>query len=103
VGGPLNEVYEHSSHPYTHALLEAVPVPDPAIAALTYADRRIPNAINPPPGCHFSPALPLGEGTVFAGEPAFAGNPSWSSGCLPLARKTFEVIKSDIYGRGRWF
>jgi peptide/nickel transport system ATP-binding protein len=50
-------------HPYTEALISAVPVPDP-----DYALRRItlsgdvPNAVNPPSGCHFHPRCPYARG-----------------------------------------
>jgi peptide/nickel transport system ATP-binding protein len=58
--GRLNDVYRHSGHPYTRALLEAVPVPDPRHRRTEpMPSGEIPNAINPPSGCRFHPRCPI--------------------------------------------
>lgn len=58
--GPLQEVYKNSGHPYTHALLEAVPVPDPRHRHTEVMPAgEIPSAIYPPPGCRFHPRCPI--------------------------------------------
>jgi peptide/nickel transport system ATP-binding protein len=67
---PLREIYAHPLHPYTQALLAAVPVPNPK-------DRRtekmpkgeIPNPINPPSGCRFHPRCPLAQDRCSQEEP----------------------------------
>jgi peptide/nickel transport system ATP-binding protein len=47
-------------HPYTKALLAAVPVPDPKARREKSLPRgEIPSAIDPPPGCHFHPRCPF--------------------------------------------
>jgi peptide/nickel transport system ATP-binding protein len=54
-----SELFRQPHHPYTKALLAAVPVPDPrAKKAKDLPKGEIPSAINPPPGCHFHPRCP---------------------------------------------
>jgi len=54
--GNSDEVYGHPMHPYTKALLSAIPIPDPEEAALRKRIMllgEIPSPIDPPPGCRF--------------------------------------------------
>jgi len=52
-------LFTHARHPYTKALLEAVPVPDPT-AAGGYASLagEVPSILSPPSGCAFHPRCP---------------------------------------------
>lgn len=57
-----DEIYSNPQHPYTRALLSAIPLPDP----LMKKDRIIlqgdvPSPINPPTGCYFHPRCPIGK------------------------------------------
>jgi peptide/nickel transport system ATP-binding protein len=68
--GPLSEVYGHPLHPYTRALLEAVPVPDPRHRRTEPMPAgEIPSAINPPSGCRFHPRCPIARENCSVDEP----------------------------------
>jgi oligopeptide transport system ATP-binding protein len=54
------ELYTDPLHPYTEALLSAVPVPDPKVKRVrVLLGGEVPNAINPPSGCPFHPRCPI--------------------------------------------
>jgi oligopeptide/dipeptide ABC transporter ATP-binding protein len=67
---PKKAIFTRPQHPYTEALLEAVPVPDPT----RRKQRRVltgdvPSPINPPPGCRFHTRCPYVEARCKVEEP----------------------------------
>jgi oligopeptide/dipeptide ABC transporter ATP-binding protein len=60
-------LYDHPRHPYTGALLTAVPIPNPDVArarALVALEGEVPSPLNPPQACRFHPRCPRFEAGV---------------------------------------
>ena len=69
-----DEIYLNSLHPYTQALMSAVPIPDPDLAAerkRIILDGDIPNPKNPPVGCNFNTRCPIAKERCFIEEPEY--------------------------------
>lgn len=74
--GGVHEVLEHPVHPYTKALLAAVPVPDARRRRLRYRiEGDIPSLIDPKPGCRFAPRCPFVIDRCRVEDPVFRPAP----------------------------
>ncbi|MEM7507020.1 MAG: oligopeptide/dipeptide ABC transporter ATP-binding protein [Pseudomonadota bacterium] len=70
--GPVDALYDDPQHPYTRALLSAVPIPDPVVEATRshiILEGDVPNPANPPQGCRFCTRCPQAKKRCFTEEP----------------------------------
>ena len=68
-----DELFDNPLHPYTQALLSAVPIPDPrveAARAFRVTKGEVPSPINPPSGCVFHPRCPMAVAGCSVSRPA---------------------------------
>ena len=68
-----DQIHANPLHPYTRALLAAIPIPNPAIEATReriIVTGEVPSALNPPPGCRFHTRCPFAMPRCTAEDPA---------------------------------
>jgi oligopeptide/dipeptide ABC transporter ATP-binding protein len=98
--GPGESVYKHPLHPYTKALLDAIPSTEPGAARASATIKgEPPSPVSPPSGCRFRTRCPRAADICAAQEPAmrelgsghavachFPLEATENTGCVPAAR-----------------
>jgi peptide/nickel transport system ATP-binding protein len=98
--GPTEALFSPPYHPYTEALLSAVPVPDPTVQqARIRLEGPVPSALDPPSGCRFHTRCPrkLGEVCETTEPPAVMAGESHLIYChIPL--QELESVEPVLFG-----
>ncbi|HKZ93456.1 MAG TPA: ABC transporter ATP-binding protein [Candidatus Bathyarchaeia archaeon] len=90
--GPAENVIQKPQHPYTEALIAAVPVPDPTARRTEVVIKgEVPSAVNPPPGCRFHTRCPYAWDRCKKEEPKL----------LPTEEKRIVACHKYTYGTGK--
>ncbi|HEY7934181.1 MAG TPA: oligopeptide/dipeptide ABC transporter ATP-binding protein [Solirubrobacteraceae bacterium] len=95
---PSEELYRKPIHPYTHALLGAIPIPDPRenrARERMVVSGEPPNPISPPPGCRFHTRCPHASDICRAIEPPLAEYPG---GHLAACHHPQNVSAQELAG-----
>ena len=85
--GTYDEVYHNPLHPYTKALMSAVPIPDPDLEknkTIQLLEGELPSPINPPSGCVFRTRCPMAGPECAKTRPVLEGSFRHAVSCLKV-------------------
>ncbi len=98
---PAEELYDKPIHPYTSALLSAIPIPDPEEnrnRARPLVSGEVPNPINPPSGCRFHPRCSRASDICRSSEPQLT---AYANGHLAACHHPQSVTAAEIAASAR--
>jgi peptide/nickel transport system ATP-binding protein len=100
--GNLRSIYSKPAHPYTEALLAAVPTPDPKRRNqhIPLPKGEIPNPINPPSGCSFHPRCPIAQEVCKREVPQLRPMPDAPGHLVACHLRSGDYVHLDTAGRG---
>ena len=102
------ELYAHPKHPYTKALLSAIPIPDPNHTRdRVILQGDVPSPLNPPSGCFFHPRCPIAQEKCSIDYPELRDVSAWdgthraachypSDAPLPVSRRVSHVHEGSL-------
>ncbi|MFZ7236168.1 murein tripeptide/oligopeptide ABC transporter ATP binding protein OppF [Avibacterium gallinarum] len=85
--GTYDKVYHETKHPYTKALMSAVPIPDPDLERgkkIQLLEGELPSPINPPSGCVFRTRCPIADTECTLSKPRLEGNEQHLVACFKV-------------------
>ncbi|MFD6882867.1 ABC transporter ATP-binding protein [Rhodococcus sp. NPDC060084] len=96
--GPTRQLFSHMRHPYTRALMDAIPrLGDPSHTRLPSIPGRPPTVIDPPAGCSFAPRCPSAQARCLVDTPrleAADDSPQHSAACFyPLGTPAGDTAR----------
>jgi oligopeptide/dipeptide ABC transporter ATP-binding protein len=98
---PADELYGKPIHPYTAALLSAIPIPDPKenrARVRHVLEGEPPNPISPPPGCRFHTRCPRATDVCRTVEPPLS---AYAGGHLAACHHPLNVSGAEVAGATR--
>ena len=97
--GDKDPVYQHPRHPYTYALMNAIPIPDPSVPKVeALVKGEVPSALNPPKACVFNTRCPYAkQPDCFENKPALreVGDDQWAA-CHFVDQFKFETVIGKV-------
>ncbi|MCZ2259003.1 ABC transporter ATP-binding protein [Sporosarcina sp. G11-34] len=95
--GDTNSIFENPKHPYTNALLSAIPVPDP-LHVNTHIGLKgdVPSPIDPPMGCRFHTRCPFAQAKCSVDEPLLAVHDGMTDGHKAACHFVKEIEQGEI-------